>query len=48
MAHMTGKWLEEGKGIEKWHKIHMIGEVKMSLSLGSRIPKHIYNRKNKM
>ena len=32
MAHMIGKWLEEGKGIEKWHKIHMIAERKMSLS----------------
>ena len=32
MAHMIEKWLEEGKGIEKWHKIHMIAERKMSLS----------------
>ena len=32
MAHMTGKWLEERKGIEKWHKIHMIAEGKMNLS----------------
>ena len=32
MAHMIGKWLEEGKGIEKWHKIRMIVEGKMSLS----------------
>ena len=32
MAHMTEKWSEEGKGIEKWHKIHMIAEGKMSLS----------------
>ena len=32
MAHITGKWSEEGKGIEKWHKIRMIAEGKMSLS----------------
>ena len=32
MAHMTEKWLEEGKGTEKWHKIHVIAEGKMSLS----------------
>ena len=33
MAHITWKWLEMGKGIEKWHKILMIAEGKMSLSL---------------
>ena len=33
MAHMTEKWSKEGKGTEKWHKIHMIAEGKMSLSL---------------
>ena len=32
MAHMTEKWSEEGKGTEKWHKIHVIAEGKMSLS----------------
>ena len=32
MAHMIEKWLEERKGIEKWHKIRMIAEGKMSLS----------------
>ena len=32
MAHMTKKWLEEGKGTEEWHKIRMIAEGKMSLS----------------
>ena len=32
MAHMTEKWLEEEKGIEKWHKICVIAERKMSLS----------------
>ena len=32
MAHITRKWLEEGKGTEKLHKIHMIAEGKMSLS----------------
>ena len=32
MAHITWKWLEMGKGIEKWHKILMIAEGKMSLS----------------
>ena len=24
MTHMTKKWSEEGKGIEKWHKICVI------------------------
>ena len=32
MAHMACKWLEMGKGIEKWHRILMIAEGKMSLS----------------
>ena len=32
MAHMIEKWLEEGKGTEKWHKIRMIAEGKMTLS----------------
>ena len=32
MAHMIEKWVEEGKGTEKWHKIHMIAKGKMSLS----------------
>ena len=32
MAHMTKKWLKEGKGIEKWHKICVKAEGKMSLS----------------
>ena len=32
MAHMTEKWSEEGKGIEKWHKIYVIVEGKTSLS----------------
>ena len=32
MAHMMEKWSEEGKGIEKWHRIRMIAEGKMSLS----------------
>ena len=31
MAHMTVKWSEEGKGTEKWHKILVIAEEKMSL-----------------
>ena len=31
MAHMTEKWSKEGKGTEKWHKIHIIAEGKMSL-----------------
>ena len=31
MAHMIEKWSEEGKGIEKWHKIRVIAEGKMSL-----------------
>ena len=32
MAYMTEKWLEEGKGTEKWHKIRVIAEGKMSSS----------------
>ena len=32
MAHITGKWSEEGKGTEKWNKIRMIAKGKMSLS----------------
>ena len=32
MAHITEKRSEEGKGTEKWHKIHVIAKRKMSLS----------------
>ena len=32
MAHMTWKWTETGKGTEKWRKILVIAEGKMSLS----------------
>ena len=32
MAHMTKKWSEEGKGTEKWHRIHVIAKGKMILS----------------
>ena len=32
MAHMMVKWSEEGKGTEKWHKILVIAEGKMSIS----------------
>ena len=32
MAHMTKKWVEEGKGTKKWRKILVIAEGKMSLS----------------
>ena len=32
MAHMIEKWSEEGKGMEKWHKIRMIAKGKMSLT----------------
>ena len=32
MAHMMMKWLEKGKGMEKWRKILVIAEGKMSLS----------------
>ena len=39
MAHITWKWLEMGKGIEKWRKILMIAEGKMSLS---RVAKSLY------
>ena len=48
MARMIEKWLEEGKGTEKWHKIHVIIEGKMSLLRVAVSSKHIYNRKNKM
>ena len=30
-GHITCKWSETGKGIEKWHKILVIAEGKMSL-----------------
>ena len=42
MAHMTEKWSEEGKGTEKWHRILMIAEGKMSLS---RIAISLYTTK---
>ena len=32
MAHMTWKWSNTGKGIEKWRRILVIAEGKMSLS----------------
>ena len=32
MARMIEKWLEEGKGTEKWQRVHVIAEGKMSLS----------------
>jgi len=32
ISHMTEKWLEEGKGTKKGHKIFVIAEGKMSLS----------------
>ena len=32
MAHITEKWSKEGKGTEKWHKILLIAEGKMSSS----------------
>ena len=32
MAHITWKWSEMGKETEKWHKILVIAEGKMSLS----------------
>ena len=32
MAHMKVKWSDEGKGTEKWRKILVIAEGKMSLS----------------
>ena len=32
MAHMKVKWSDKGKGTEKWRKILMIAEGKMSLS----------------
>ena len=32
MAHMKVKWLDAGKGTEKWRMILMMAEGKMSLS----------------
>ena len=32
MAHMKVKWLDKGKGTEKWCKILVIAKGKMSLS----------------
>ena len=32
MTHITWKWPEMGKGIEKWRKILVIAKGKMSLS----------------
>ena len=32
MTHITEKWSEMGKETEKWHKILVIAEGKMSLS----------------
>ena len=32
MAHITWKWSKMGMGTEKWHKILVIAELKMSLS----------------
>ena len=32
MAHMLVKWSDAGKGIEKWRKILVIAEGRMSLS----------------
>ena len=32
MAHITEKWSETGKGTEKWRKIFVIAEGKISLS----------------
>ena len=42
MAHMIEKWSEEGKGIGKWHRIHVIVEGKMSLS---RVAVSLYTSK---
>ena len=48
MAHITEKRSEEGKGTEKWHKIHVIAEWKNELITGSCIRIQIHKRKNKM
>ena len=49
MAHMTEKWLEAGKGTEKWHKICVIAEGKMSLSqVAVFLYTSIRERENKM
>ena len=42
MAHMIEKWSEEGKGTEKWYRIRIIAEGKMSLS---RIVVSLYTSK---
>ena len=42
MAHMIEKWSEEGKGIEKLHRIRVIAEGKISLS---RVTVSLYTSK---
>ena len=42
MAHITKNWSEKGKGTEKWHRIRVIGEGKMSLS---RVAVSLYTSK---
>ena len=37
---ITDKWLDKGKGVEKWCKILMIAEGKMSLS---QVAKSLYS-----
>ena len=44
---MIVKWLEEGKGTEKWRKILVIAEGKMTLSRDTE-SKNIYNRQNEV
>ena len=36
MAHMKVKWSDKRKGTEKWHKILVIAEGKISLSLDAK------------
>ena len=45
MAHMKVKGSDAGKGTEKWHKILVIAEGKMT---GRQIKMNIYNGNNKM
>ena len=45
MAHITWKWSDTGKGTEKWSKILVIAEGKMSLS---RVAKSLYRKKGKI
>ena len=48
MAHMMEIWSDEGKGMEKWHRILVIVEGKDELITGRRIQMNIYDRQNEV